>query len=126
MINSGPTSHSPSPPQIASTAVPSTTRLNKLIFSDFAAAWTIFGNITAASGITSHSNARDSVPAATYGAISSSLKYAFANIVSEVNMNWHAPKPNINGSTCVISLCPSNRSLRVPQIPRPPDGDGRR
>src|ERR1035441_1430031 len=95
---------------MASTAVPSTTRLNKLVFSDFAAAWTIFGNIPAAVGTTSHNNARDSVPAATYGAISSSLKYAFANIVSEVNMNWHAPKPNTSGSTWRNKFFPSNRS----------------
>ena len=81
-----------------------------MVFSDFAAAWTIFGNITVANGSTSHSNARDNVPAATYGAISSPVKYAIANIVSEVNMNWHAPNPNVNGTTCFIRLWRSNRS----------------
>ena len=39
------------------------TRPSKLLFSDRAALWTIFGNITVASGSTSHSSARDSVPA---------------------------------------------------------------
>src|ERR1035437_2424302 len=58
----GPTTHKPSAPQTHTPAVPKTTNPNKLFFSDFTRLWTSFGNITDASGITSHSNARDSVP----------------------------------------------------------------
>src|ERR1035437_175184 len=32
------------------------------------------------------------------------------NIVSDVNMNWHAPNPNINGTTCCSRLLRSNGS----------------
>ena len=57
--------HNAAAPQMVSAAVPSKTMASRLFFSDFALAWTIFGNITVASGSTTHSNPRDKVPAAT-------------------------------------------------------------
>ena len=71
-----------------------------MLFSDFACVCTIFGNITIASGSTSHNSPRDSVPAATYGAISPPLNQALAKIVSDVNNTWLAPNPSTSGSTC--------------------------
>ena|SRR2546427_10365472 len=50
-------------PVIASTAVPSRTIPMRSDFSALAALWTSFGNITVASGPTSHMSARDKVPA---------------------------------------------------------------
>ncbi len=59
----GPTIHNPRAPKADKVAVPSTTNPNKLLFSDFTRLRTSFGNITVASGMTSHNNALASVPA---------------------------------------------------------------
>src|ERR1700679_1263629 len=62
---SGPHSHKLNAPHTDSIAVPRTARPKILFFSDFTRLWMSLGNITVAIGRTSHSNARDNVPATT-------------------------------------------------------------